>query len=260
MGYEYTLNSDSGSGSNDTGGSCYDWITVDDYLIVDPMLVPLCLWALWIGVTRFRDLVKHTDTLFYSIVFLTYGVMMTFAMLADSIIRMPQFSQTTYDIVSIGDVGLTSTVATLIFWCGLSDLNLVNPRRRQTIGILCINILLIFAGWIWGFNFSTDPMFWNHLLYTGVVGVCCSCYLVFQIIYLERNHNAEAIIYLCYAGASGAIGYVIMMYSQSWCQVFGPHLNSSYIWFLMSDVAMILLHQYIVKSRIVVTPNNATIV
>ncbi|KAF2071095.1 hypothetical protein CYY_007581 [Polysphondylium violaceum] len=238
----------SGSGSSTENGVCFDWITVHGYTIMDPVLIPLCMWALYIGISRFIKFRKQSNTYFYSITFLTYGIMMTFAMMSDS---LSANSNSFWSIaVNYMDVDLTSTVATLFFYCGLADIGKLDMKSIGARLLVCGSSLLIASLWFYSFAITRNDSIWPRILYQGVVGVSCGFYLVFQLYYLSKKLGSfRPIVWLFIAGVTGGIGLVITFESPLWCHYFGSHFNPSYIWFLLSDITMLLISRYIKKSR-----------
>ncbi|EAL63902.1 hypothetical protein DDB_G0287075 [Dictyostelium discoideum AX4] len=235
------------TGSSSDDGLCYDWITVWGYKIYDPFLVPLCLWALYIGVSRFKLFKKYNCNYLYSVTFLMYGIMMTFAMLADSL--SSNFYLKLRDFVSVADVDLTSTVGTFFLYCGLADVGIINPKETKTKIILLFNSIILLISWVYGLYYSSDPRVWALVLYEAVVAVSCGVYLILQIIYLAKRKNLKSIFWLLFAGLVGGVGLSITLFSSKWCAHFGAHFSSSYAWFFLSDCAMLLISHYVTVSR-----------
>ncbi|KAM9998768.1 hypothetical protein ACTFIY_008424 [Dictyostelium cf. discoideum] len=235
------------TGSSSDDGLCYDWVTVWGYKIYDPFLVPLCLWALYIGVSRFKLFKKYNCNYLYSVTFLMYGIMMTFAMLADSL--SSNFYLKLRDFVSVADVDLTSTVGTFFLYCGLADVGIINPKETKTKIILLFNSIILLISWVYGLYYSSDPRVWALVLYEAVVAVSCGVYLILQIIYLAKRKNLKSIFWLLFAGLVGGIGLSITLFSSKWCAHFGAHFSSSYAWFFLSDCAMLLISHYVTVSR-----------
>ncbi|EGC35970.1 hypothetical protein DICPUDRAFT_97742 [Dictyostelium purpureum] len=206
------------------------------------------MWALYIGISKHRLFKKFDDTYIYSITFIMYGIMMTFALLADSFSN--NFGNSLKLFVGIADVDLTSTVGTFFLYCGLSDLGIINPKSFKTKLIFIFNSIILLFSWYYAFEYSGSKSgIWSFVLYEVVVGISCGIYLVLQVVYLLRNNRLEKILWLIAAGVTGGVGLGITLYSHKWCEYFGARLSSSYAWFFLSDVAMLLIAKYIVSSR-----------
>jgi len=97
---------------------------------------------------------KAKNFLFYTVLFFMTGVMMTSAGLVDS------FGYPNYAIVSpkiimflgIIDDGLTTCIGLTLFFCAVTDMKILNPRRKYVYVMYGLAVVYIFTLWIQAFK------------------------------------------------------------------------------------------------------------
>ncbi|KYQ93782.1 hypothetical protein DLAC_05175 [Tieghemostelium lacteum] len=235
------------SSSTSEEGICYNyWIINGVFVVTDPLLIPLCLWALYIGVSKYRKFRQVTSIYFYSIVFLAYGCMMTSAMFADDLSQSPILPKWFVLVVALVDVGLTSTIGSLFAYGGLASIGWINPAEKKWRNVMKATTALIFI--IWTIDIFLGGIgILDLIMYDGIVGTSGLIFIVTEIVYLKRNNKLDQLSLLLLCGVCGASGVWATLNGELWCQSF--HMTSSTYWFFISDVTMILLSIYIWKTR-----------
>ena len=241
------------------------WCTNDhsgyQLCIQNPTLLPTCILALMIGVTCSKRLTqlpgKFPSRWFYSLTFFMFGMMMSSAGILHCFLgdvhsstnisgnvaeASGKFIQLLFTII---DVGLTSNVAVSFFFCGLCDIGFLNPQSSCTRWLLFASYFTVFTLWTLGI---LNQWAWTfHVLYLGVIAVCCSIYLLTQLCLKSSRHALPA---LFVGGLYGALGLYATAYgAERVCRSEGPfwsqYIGPEFIWFLFSDVSMAFVYIYV---------------
>lgn len=239
-----------------------DVFTGGKYRLENPMIIPYCLLALYIGVTRFfafhKAHEKGARTSIYSLCFLMYGIMMTNAMLADSV--LDEMSVTKYNMRWIAeyiDVSLTSSIAVVILFCGLYDCKLFDPAKNIiSFLVFALSLVAIWAGW-YHYVITDTTAKGFQLLYFDVIVFCCPAYLVLEIIYIIKNKVSGAAVFrLILAGISGGLGLWATQMDLEICSsllsksfLLYVLFNGEVLWFIGSDLAMYFMGTYVTMSH-----------
>jgi len=185
---------------------------------------------------------------FYGITFFTYGVMMTSAMFADSII--PGFhSKARWLVILEGIVGwidgsLTSSIAISFGFNGLADVGLINEGSKKSTIAMALTYISIFGAWFFALFLTTDPSFgWQIYFWTCLLGP--SVYIACELVYLFFQGHTDGVGYLVVAALAGAAGLHALLDYPGWlCYLLTPWLGNSEWWFLFSDVAMFAIYKF----------------
>lgn len=226
------------------------------YTVINPSIIPLCFWALYIGVTRYNTFKKtiQQGTGLYALCFLMYGIMMTNAMISDSVLN--QYKSWLQWLCAYVDIAMTSSIAAMIMFCGLYDLKCIDPfRNRASRYVIAVTIASIWTGWLY-FEKTNKLDTGFEILYMDLIIVCCPLYLVFQICYMFKHKVSwRAVSRFLLTGLSGAVG-MLALTSPQLCHKFSTDIgiyfffNAETLWFFFSDLAMYFLASYVIKSRI----------
>jgi hypothetical protein len=244
---------------------------VDDFdgykLCIDnPTIFPTCILALVIGIYASKHIgqlpEKFATRWLYQLTFFLYGIMMTSAGILHCFLDDKQKLSTIVEntnansfefiqlFVTIIDVGLTTSIAVSFLFCGLCDIQFLNPLAMVTrwllLGSYCTVFLLWTLGivneWNWTFN----------VLYLGVIFVSCSIYLLTQLS-IKKNRRALAALFV--GGIYGGIGLLATTSfgSEHVCQSEGPfwsqYVGPEFIWFLFSDISIAFVFIYVIRAN-----------
>ncbi|UJR20559.1 hypothetical protein I4U23_023686 [Adineta vaga] len=235
------------------------------FCIENPSILPTCMLALLIGLYCSKRIYqlpgKFPVRYYYQLTFFLYGIMMTSAGILHCFLddkqKLSTLLQSTNDssmdfiqlIVTIIDVGLTTSIAVSFLFCGLCDIRLLNPQSTVTRCLLFISYFIVFLLWTLGLINQWEWTF--SVLYLDVIAVCCFIYLITQLCLKSSRHALPA---LFVGGMYGAIGLLATSFGAEhicasegpfWSQYFGPE----FIWFLFSDMSMAFLFIYVIRSH-----------
>ncbi|CAF4463394.1 unnamed protein product [Rotaria sp. Silwood2] len=244
---------------------CFNDIDEYKFCIKNPTIIPLCILALLIGLYCSQKISKLPGKFptrwLYQLTFFLYGMMMTSACILHCCLGDPQkLSHTLQNndtdsilpiqlLFLIIDVGLTTSIAVSFLFCGLCDINFLNPKSNYTRFLLMSSYFTVFVLWTLGI-FNQWPWITN-VLYTGVISVCCFIYLLTQ---LFIKSNRRALPALVVGGIYGAVGlflasfgaeYVCKSEGPFWSQYFGP----GFLWYLFSDISMAFIFLYVIRAN-----------
>jgi len=229
---------------------------------VTPFLVPLSLIALVIGIFASRNVraTQAPSSKLYALSLFMYGIMMTSAMFADSLLGGWINGQAPHGVLAWAkfliawvDVTLTSSIAVSFFFNGLSDLGKLNEDSKTARVVMfgtyvAIGIAWFYAlwiNWLWAFP----------ILYLLLVFLACSGYVLCELIYLCRG-NARGLGHLIAAGAFGLLGLLcLVMYPPKLCIVFTSWWGNSEWWFFFSNCAVWSVYQYFMANRTPTRPS-----
>jgi len=229
------------------------------FCIQKPSLIPTCILALLIGLICSKRIArlpgKFSSRYYYQTAFFLYGIMMTSAGILHCFIGDQVKSSTISDgsgsflqlFVTVIDVGLTSNIAITILFCGLCDVNFLNPNSSITRILLFVIYFIVFFLWTCGLLFQWKWIF--NILYVGIVSICGFTYLLTQLC-IKANRRALPILIV--AGIYGAAGLAATTFAANRiCSSEGPfwslYIGPEFLWFLFSDIAMAFIYGYVVR-------------
>lgn len=159
-----------------------------------------------------------------------------------------------YLLALLVDVGLTSSIAAIFMWAGLADIFVIDAKSRTAKISVYGSIVALFVAYFYGIAIANRPAATFIILYSGVVGITCTIYLVTQIILLWKMKSLRGVGSLVTCGWSGGIGFAAVVFiSNDVCNVLGPYWSSlitpEFIWFILSDVSVYYMFLYVYKSR-----------
>jgi len=225
------------------------------YILRNPFLSFFSLIALTIGIYCGKTIRASGYKNFrpYSVTFFTYGCMMSFAALADSIFPHPtHYGGIVYDLdffIVVMDVTLTSSIAASFMFNGLADVGLMNPDSKLSLFVQFLTYFSILCGYTWGLIYSTNGAIFMYL-YVYLILFTCGLYVVCELVYLFWMGHSQGIGFLFLAGVAGGLGlYMTMNYPVWLCQITTPLFGNQEIWFLLSDVAMFLIFLFYMKNH-----------
>ncbi|CAF1113373.1 unnamed protein product [Adineta steineri] len=231
---------------------CIDGFDEYKLCIENPSILPTCILALMIGLfcsKRISQLPgEFPSRWYYHLTFFLYGIMMSSAGILHCFLNDDTKSFTSL-AVAIIDVGLTSNIAVSFLFCGLCDIQFLNPKSATTRWLLFTTYSIIFILWTFGLTKQWSWAF--NVLYTGVVSVCCFIYLITQLSIKSKHHALPA---LFVGGLYGAIGLLAGSFGADavcksegpfWSQYFGPE----FIWFLFSDISVAFMFLYVIRAN-----------
>ncbi|CAF1640203.1 unnamed protein product, partial [Didymodactylos carnosus] len=128
----------------------------------------------------------------------------------------PHWLSTLRLILSVMDVGLTSNIAISFMFCGLCDLNVLNPKLTFTKILVLFTFLLIFIAWT--VAIIDQWQYAVKILYDYTVAICSSVVFANDICTWE---------------------------GPFWAQYF----SGEFIWFILSDLSVYFLYRYVVQSQ-----------
>lgn len=244
---------------------CFNDIDGYNFCILSPTLIPTCILALIIGLyssKRISELSKRFSTRWlYQLTFFLFGMMMTSAgilhcflgdvqklsnILQDDNIDSFQCVQLLFAII---DVGLTTSIAVSFLFCGLCDVGFLDPKSKCTRVLLISSYFVVFLLWTLGI---LNQWTWTfHVLYLGVISVCCFIYLITQLCIRSNRHALPS---LFAGGLYGAIGLLATsVFAQHICQAEGPLysqlIGPEFIWFIFSDISMAFMFMYVIRAN-----------
>nr|AEN94437.1 hypothetical protein [Philodina roseola] len=248
------------SNDNETNSSCptrVQWCSNDSLgyqlCIYSPTVLPTCILALIIGLTTSNSLAKipgkFPSRWFYTLTFFLYGIMMTSAGILHCFIGDERATADFLTLfVAVVDVGLTSNIAISFLFCGLCDIKFFNPKATVTKYLLFICYFTIFA--LWTFGILNEWSWIYHVLYDGVIVVCCGLYLLTQLC-LKAGRRSLPIMIV--GGIYGALGLLATYFSDRVCESEGPfwsqYIGPEFIWFLFSDISVAFLYLYVRRAN-----------
>ncbi|EFC41821.1 predicted protein [Naegleria gruberi] len=233
----------------------------DGFCITEVSLIPTCILALIVGVYtchQIRRRFAHVRASWmYSLTFLCFAIMMTDSMFVHCFVPRPD-PQSKYFVISmivnLINLGGTTSIAVGFFFCGLADIKWIDGDSFQSKLAYGCSFVAVFLAWYLALINQWKNMF--LILYGGMVGLFCGLYLVMQIILLARSthHEGEsefrAIMYFILCGISGAVGLgAVFIWRNQICSMMGPvlspYLGPTFVWFILSDVAVYFLFKYV---------------
>jgi hypothetical protein len=247
--------------TNSTNSSCPSpakWCVDGDdgyeFCLQNPTLLPACILALLIGLFCSKRISKlpgkFPSRWFYHSAFFLYGIMMTSAGILHCFIGDQQTTESAFGlIVAVIDVGLTTSIAITFLFCGLCDIKFLNPQSIITNCLLFILYLTVFVLWTLGIQYNWNWVY--HVLYEGVIVVCCFIYLITQLCIKSKRSSLPALIV---GGIYGAIGLLAKTYgAEHICKSEGPfwsqYIGPEFIWFLFSDISMAFVFVYVIRAN-----------
>jgi hypothetical protein len=233
--------------------------------IENPTLLPTCFLALLIGLfcsQRISQLSgKFSSRWFYHLTFFLYGIMMTSAgilhcFFADQPTLSDLLANPNADsirflhlLVAVIDVGLTTNIALTILFCGLCDIQFLNPKSICTRCLLLILYFFVFL--LWTLGILNDWNWVYDVLYLGVISICCCTYLFTQLC-IKSNYRALPALFV--GGLYGGMGLIAnSVGAEHICQSEGPfwsqYIGPEFIWFLFSDISMAFIFIYVLRAN-----------
>ncbi|CAF3202472.1 unnamed protein product [Rotaria sp. Silwood2] len=223
---------------------CIDGYDGYKFCIQNPTLLPLCILALLIGLFCSKCISKLAGKFpsrwFYYLAFFLYGIMMTSAGILHCFIGDRQTNEDSSEnirlFIVIIDVSLTTCIAVTFLFCGLCDIQFLNPQSICTRCLLLSSYFILFL--LWTLAVINE---WNHIiyaLYVGVISICCFVYLITQLCIKSNRH---ALLALFMSGIYASIGliaesfgaeYICKSEGPFWSQYFGPE----FIWCLFANI------------------------
>ncbi|CAF4313417.1 unnamed protein product [Rotaria sp. Silwood2] len=244
---------------------CLNEMGSSPFCIRSPTLIPTCLLALLIGVYCSKNISKLPEKFetrwLYQLTFFLFGIMMTSAGILHCFLGDPQRLSLTLRnngvdsllviqiLFAIIDAGLTTSVAVSFLFCGLCDINFLDPKSNATRFLLIGSYFIVFVLWTLGVFRQWSWTF--HVLYLGVISVSCFIYLLTQ---LWIKSNRRALPSLLVGGLYGAIGLFAASFAANricksegpfWSQYIGPE----FLWFLFSDISMAFIFIYVIQAH-----------
>jgi hypothetical protein len=152
-------------------------------------------------------------------------------------------------LVAVIDVGLTSNIAVTFLFCGLCDIQFLNPKSSGTRCLLFISYFIVFFLWTFGLFYQWKWI--TDVLYFGIISISCLVYLITQLC-IKSNHRALPALFV--GGIYGAIGILAASFGAEhiceseglfWSQYIGPE----FIWFLFSDISMAFVFIYVIRAN-----------
>jgi len=223
----------------------------------DPFLVPLSLMALAIGVFAARNVFapKALSSQLYALSLFSYGLMMTSAMFADSLLggfmveKPHDASSWAKFIFGWIDMTLTSSIAVSLAFNGLSDLGLLDEDSRKARSVMALTYATIGAAWLWALWTLWELSFF--VLYVGIVILGCATFLIAELVYLCRaSSTSRGIAFLMACGMFGFAGLAMLfLYPPSLCVLLTPLFGNNEWWFLLANCAIWCLYRYYVMNR-----------
>ncbi|CAF3959100.1 unnamed protein product [Rotaria sp. Silwood1] len=244
---------------------CFNDIDGHKLCIRSPTLIPTCILALLIGIFCSKNISKLPEKFstrwLYQLTFFLFGMMMTSAGILHCFLGDPNklldtlrnsdtdsflFLQLLFAIIV---AGLTTNVAISFFFCGLCDINFLNPNSRSTSFLLIGSYFTVFVLWTLGILFQWSWIF--YVLYLGVILFCCFTYLLTQLA-IKSNHSALPALIV--GGCYGAIGLCAVTFGEKYiCKLEGPfwsqYIGPNFLWFLFSDVSMAFIFIYVIRAN-----------
>jgi len=230
-----------------TMSSMCDTITIAGYVIQSPDILPSCIGAAVIGIYGWKQIKQYpniTGSFIYSFTFLMLAFMMSDAGLTDCIFARDVSNPLLLLLITLVDVGLTSSIAMNFGFMGLIDLGWIDGNSRSTFMTMCLCDAGLFAAWLYEIIKGNMDAF--YVLYIGVIFIFCGFYCFAQIVYLYRN-KGRGIGWLLLAGFSGGIGLSCIAVPQIdifLCEELGCHLAGDFWWFYSTDLAMYSCYRY----------------
>ncbi len=228
-----------------------DTLTIGNYTIISPALLPCCLGALIIGLTLAKKTIKMqtTNSLFYALTFAMVGCMMTDAGWNDCLLpNLFPHDKFIHQFYAIVDVGLTSTIGYSFLILGLLDAGILSQKSKITWGIYIVGTILIFYGWIKTIVGHWYPGFF--ILYMGVVGVGCGTWTIIQLHLVIGQKDWASLKWLLFAGLHGGFGFFSLLdfkLSKWICENIDCHFATAFIWFLVTDTAIYFIYKFYVS-------------
>lgn len=232
------------------GANCTAQVTVNGFIVYNPMVVPACLLAVIIGLYGgrvIRAISPKRGSYSYSITYTMYCFMMWHSMLVHCITPSIKNDLLTA-IVGLIDAGLTSCIAVSFMWNSFVDNKWLDETSCKGKAIMFGSYTLIFIAWAATFYYKFTNGF--LILYAGVIAVCCGLFLVAELWYLARKAKWAGISWLVLGGLFGLVGFYSFSHPAVVCAYFGQWLNASFWWDILSDLAMMALLKYFFASRI----------
>jgi hypothetical protein len=244
-----------GSSNSSCPSSPAKWCLNENTICIEnPTLIPTCMLALLIGLFCSKRISKlpgkFPSRWFYHLAFFLYGIMMTSAGILHCFLHDQQATQTLLGLViAVIDVGLTTNIAVTFLFCGLCDIRFLNSQSMVTRYLLFISYLVIFVLWTLGILNNWNWIY--HVLYDGIVSVCCFIYLITQLC-IKSNRSALPALFA--GGIYGALGLLATTVGEQhicasegpfWAQYIGPE----FIWFMFSDISMALVFIYVIRAK-----------
>ncbi|CAF0794339.1 unnamed protein product [Didymodactylos carnosus] len=232
------------------------WCFCSELCILYPSLLPTTILALIIGLYTSKQISKliFPTVWYYKLTFFMYGIMMTSAgilhcIVGDSQNSEPHWLSTLRLILSVMDVGLTSNIAISFMFCGLCDLNVLNPKLTFTKILVLFTFLLIFIAWT--VAIIDQWQYAVKILYDYTVAICCFIYLITQLL---LKHKPGVLSPLFISGLCGFIGLTAsVVFANDICTWEGPfwaqYFSGEFIWFILSDLSVYFLYRYVVQSQ-----------
>jgi len=215
--------------------------------IFEPELLPCCFVALILGLTLAKEVyrLKRPNYLMYAITFAMTGVMMTDAGWNDCILvnlwPNDHFAHLFWGVL---DVGLTSSIGLAFLFDALLDAKILK-NKRSTYVAYGIGVCLIFYAYV--FCYVHKVAIGLVLLYMGIVGIGCGSWVIIQTILTILHEDWKSFWYLILAGLSGGFGFFSLVdfkLSLYLCEHFSCHVNTQFIWFLVTDISIYFIYLY----------------
>lgn len=244
---------------------CFDDIEGYEFCIQNPSLIPTCILALTIGLYCSNYISKLSGKFptrwLYQLTFFLFGIMMTSAGILHCFLNVSKNSSSFLEkndfdtlsflqlLVAVIDVGLTTNIAVSFSFCGLCDIKILNPNSNFTRFLLLISYFIVFLLWTLGILNNWSWTF--HVLYLGVISVCCFIYVITQL-FIKSNRRALPTLF--FGGVYGAIGlYVTSIGAERVCKSEGPfwsqYIGPQFLWFLFSDISVAFVFLYVVQAN-----------
>ncbi|CAF1007335.1 unnamed protein product [Rotaria sordida] len=228
------------------------------FCIQNPTLLPLSILALLIGLFCSKRISKLSGKFpsrwFYYLAFFLYGIMMTSAGILHCFIGdLPKNKISLKFIqlfVTIIDCSLTTSIAVTFLFCGLSDIQFLNPQSIFTHCLLFSSYFILFLLWTLAIIHEWNTII--YALYVGVISICCFVYLITQ---LSIKSNRRALPILIVGGIYASIGLIAESFGAEhictsegpfWSQYFGPE----FIWCLFANISMAFIFIYVIRTNI----------
>ena len=240
---------------------CVDDTDQYNLCIESPTLLPLSILALILGIYSSKSISKLPGKFptrwIYQRTFFLFGMMMTSAGILHCFLSGEQKSLNAVDnlfdfihmIIKVLDVGLTSNIAISFLFCGLCDIQFLNPQSTYTHALLSMLYCIVFLLWTLGISNQWTWIF--HVLYLGVIAVCCFIY-VFTQLCVKSNRRALPILFVggLYGvvglfGTSFGAGNICKSEGPYWSQYVGPE----FLWFVFSTVSMAFIFMYVIRAN-----------
>jgi len=191
-----------------------------------------------------KDAVGH---IVYSITFFMFGIMMSDAAFADTILPLNENTDSwSYWICMMVDLTLTSSVGLSFFWNGLVDVGILNEDNSSTLAAMLLSYIGIFLGWVYVSYYQLWLTGFPYL-YIDLIAVSCGTYLLTETIHVIRTKDTAGLGWVALAGLSGLVGLasIAVPSLDVWCcHTFGCFYSGNFWWFLLTDVAMYSMWRY----------------